>query len=176
MLYFKCENLFLSNAIGNILKQKKIDFHQNVNDFHLSTLILEQKNKSVIIKINENIKTIELPMSHEIFFSTFKKLLNLIKIKIKDLEYFPYQQNIFYNNEKLYLKNIHNQILLKLVLYIDDGIDKELLYKNIWPNEKVVSINKLDSHLTNLKNHIHKEINYFINFSSSNKKIKLIVN
>lgn len=175
MLYFKCENVFLSNVIGSILKQKNIEFHQNINDVYLSELNIQQKNKSIILKTSNKIKEIELPMSHEIFFTAFKKLLNLIKIKIKDLEYFPYQQNIFYQGKKLYLKNIHNQILFKLILYTDGGIDKEFLYKSIWPNDKLISINKLDTHLTNLKNYLHQEINFNVNFSSSNKKVKLVI-
>jgi len=57
-----------------------------------------------------------------------------------------------------------------------DGVNKEHLYKFIWPDDKEISINKLDTHLTNLKNLIFDELKFKINFKSLDKTLKLIVN
>lgn len=176
MLYLNCEDIFLGNIIINILNQKKIEIHQDQRNNYLSQLIIKKKNKSIFLEINEKKTVLELPTSHEVFFNCIKKLLNNIKIRMKEFDYYPYQQTIIMNHKKIYLKNIHNQILLKLVLHIEKGINKELLYQYIWPNEKVISINKLDSHLTNLKNLLLSEIGFLLNFNSNNKNIKLIMN
>ena len=57
-----------------------------------------------------------------------------------------------------------------------DGIDKENLYKFIWSQDKDISINKLDTHLTNLKNDLSNNLGVYINFQSKDKKLKLIIN
>ena len=81
---------------------------------------------------------------------------------------------MFFQNT-LILKNIHSIILYNLVLY-KEGIDKENLYSSIWPQDKQVSINKLDSHLTNLKNYIRDSIGINIKFQSNRKIVKLVIN
>ena len=73
------------------------------------------------------------------------------------------------------LKNIHNLILNYLTLYKENGIEKHKLYSIIWPNDKDISINKLDSHLTNLKNEIFDCIGFNIQFNSNKKIIKLAI-
>ena len=54
-----------------------------------------------------------------------------------------------------------------------DGIDKKILYSIIWPNEKVIQLNKLDTHLTNLKKFLKEEIDYDVIFSSNKGIIKI---
>ena len=65
-------------------------------------------------------------------------------------------------------------ILFNLALY-KDGVDKEYLYSLVWPEDKNLSINKLDSHLTNLKNYMKESLDLSIKFHSSQKIIKLII-
>ena len=43
----------------------------------------------------------------------------------------------------------------------------------IWPLDKEVSINKIDTHLTNLKNYLLEELGYKLNFKSSSQKLVL---
>jgi DNA-binding winged helix-turn-helix (wHTH) protein len=57
----------------------------------------------------------------------------------------------------------------------DQGISKNDLYKKIWPNDKEVSINKIDTHLTNIKNILNKTINFSLKISSKNGLLKLII-
>ena len=56
-----------------------------------------------------------------------------------------------------------------------DGVNKDELYGLIWKNDKEVSINKLDTHLTNLKKKLKQELDIKINFQSQNKNLKLII-
>ena len=47
-------------------------------------------------------------------------------------------------------------------------LNKIDLYKEIWPLDKELQLNKLDTHLTNLKNHLKEKINFnFLFFSRS---------
>ena len=49
------------------------------------------------------------------------------------------------------------------------------LYKILWPSDKNIQLNKLDTHLTNLKNLFEKEFNYNLNYFSKQSIIKLLI-
>jgi DNA-binding response OmpR family regulator len=63
-----------------------------------------------------------------------------------------------------------------LLIVNKEGINKKFLYESIWPNDKDISINKLDTHLTNLKNQIKLDLSLNINFISQEKILNLIIN
>ena len=96
--------------------------------------------------------------------------LRLILLKIlKILNSGVFQkQSLIYNNKEAYLGNIHFIIFCNLLLHREDGSDKTDLYKEIWPQDKEYQFNKLDTHLTNLKNHLKENINFdFLFFTRS---------
>ena len=73
-----------------------------------------------------------------------------------------------YKNKEAYLGDIHFSIFSQLMLNRNEGLDKIKLYKDIWPWDKDLQLNKLDTHLTNLKNHLKEKINIdFLFFSRS---------
>ena len=55
-------------------------------------------------------------------------------------------------------------------------MDKNFLYQSIWKRDKTISINKLDTHLTNLKNKLKLDLDLKINFQSQNKMLRLLIN
>ena len=57
-----------------------------------------------------------------------------------------------------------------------DGIDKEILYKSIWKKDKLIYINKLDTHLTNLKKKLKQDLEINVNFQSQKKNLRLLIN
>ena len=57
-----------------------------------------------------------------------------------------------------------------------DGIDKEILYKSIWKKDKSIYINKLDTHLTNLKKKLKQDLEINVNFQSQKKNLRLLIN
>jgi DNA-binding response OmpR family regulator len=59
-----------------------------------------------------------------------------------------------------------------IILNYKNGISKNELYKILWPNDYEIHLNKIDTHLSNLKNFLHKEINYNLNYSTNNSIIK----
>ena len=77
---------------------------------------------------------------------------------------------------KLKLRNTHNHIIKEIVQSQNYSIIKEDLYKNIWPLDKEVQINKLDTHLTNLKNLFKDNLNYDLNFKSNSGNLTFLFN
>ena len=80
------------------------------------------------------------------------------------------------NKKTTLLSEIQNNIMIYLLLNLDNGIEKIELMKNIWPKDKDIFLNKLDTHLTNLKNQIYNDLNSEIKFSSKSGILKLSIN
>ena len=72
------------------------------------------------------------------------------------------------------LSDIQN-IILNTILLFKEGVDKDHLYKKIWKRDKSIQINKLDTHLTNLKNKLKDDLDLNVNFHSHEKKLRLLV-
>ena len=114
------------------------------------------------------------PLDINLVFKEIQKILIDISISIKDFHYFPYQRVLINNEKKILLTDIQNLIFMNLI-FSKEGIDKDYLYDLIWNNDKTISINKLDTHLTNLKNHLNNEIGIKINFQSQKKNLRLLI-
>jgi len=79
-------------------------------------------------------------------------------------------------NEKAKIKlgDIHNKILYNLFLNLGQGIKREDLYQLIWPVDKNIQMNKLDTHITNLKKTLFEGLSYQIKISSNHGFLKII--
>ena len=66
-------------------------------------------------------------------------------------KYFPYQRIISSQNKTSLLSDIQNLIISNLIINLMEVLIKIELYNLIWKNDKSIYINKLDTHLTNLK-------------------------
>ena len=86
------------------------------------------------------------------------------------------KNSILNQTHHMQLSEIQNLIFMHLSLNLEEGIDKAKLSEIIWPRDKDLSINKLDTHLTNLKNQFAKELNFDFSFISKASKLKLIIN
>ena len=71
-------------------------------------------------------------------------------------------------------EELQNIILNNILLY-RDGIDTDLLYQRIWKRDKSIQINKLDTHITNLKNKVKEFLKIDLTIISSTGIIKLII-
>jgi len=60
------------------------------------------------------------------------------------------------------------------LLYLKDGVNKFSLYEKLWPEDKDLYMNKLDTHLTNLKNKIRKGLHKEIKFLTKNSNLYLV--
>ncbi len=176
MILIKSNDDFNLKNIISLLSQKKFSFvsQKSTKYFFELDLVFEGKN----LKINTSSDTIilKLPIPVELFFSEIKNLLINKFVNIKDFKYGPIKQCITYKNKVINLNYIHNIIIANLILNLNTGIDKFILYNLIWPYDKDIQINKLDTHLTNLKNKLKNEISLDLNISSLNSIIRLGVN
>ena len=157
----------------NYLLQKKI-LLSSTNNNHQIIIDIQDNEKDINIYIN-GYKT-ELPMPIDINFLNSKILEKIIEVNfpLGDYKYFPYKRVISYQNKKSLLSDIQNLIISNLIVS-QQGIEKDNLYNLIWTRDKSIYINKLDTHLTNLKKKLNQELNLKINFQSNNKTLRLLI-
>ena len=113
------------------------------------------------------------------FDEMFEKIYDLISNKnifFKNYKFYPFKQVIKNDQKITLLSEIQNKIMIYLFLNTDSGIEKIELIKSIWPKDKDVFLNKLDTHLTNLKNQILNDLNFDLKFSSKSGILKLSIN
>ena len=163
---------FLEENISNLSPSVLIE------EINLLTLKLDFLNYENDIKISSpNQETIII--SKPFHFSQMISKINIFQqnysVKIGPLKYFPFIETIIFNDEKSLLSETQNQILNSLVCYTG-GIEKKKLYESIWPRDKDISENKLDTHLTNLRSHVLEFSNQRLNFKTLNGSIKLDIN
>lgn len=171
------------NSKDNFLKNKveELFYHENVtlyfveNTAPLNVNLISNDNGSIYFTSafarSEEIKT---PTNFQKINSILVKLLDNFFFKLEDFNYFPLRSEILNDRKSLILGDIQNKILSNL-LFAKNGILKKNLYPIIWPNEKTYFVNKIDTHLTNLKNNLNDQLALKINFLSSDGLLKIIL-
>ena len=156
-----------------------------INQLSLTHYYLEDKDSmpfSIIIKKHNNLLHInsryvkeiklQLPCSAVDLLEQLETISKNFYFEILDIIYYPLDQKLIRANQSIKLNLIHNSIF-KFLSLNKEGIAKANLYKIIWPNDKDYQVNKLDTHITNLKNIILKELNKSISFESNNGILKI---
>ena len=173
MIKLECNNNLILDTITSYLEYKKYLLSSQNEKFQ--TLIeIQEKEKNIILSVNGTKKKFITPIDINILAAEISKKIMDINIQILDYKYFPYQRLITNIKKKSLLSDIQNMIMSKLVTY-KEGIDKEGLYQSIWKRDKQISINKLDTHLTNLKNQLKSDLELYVNFQSQNKILRLLI-
>ena len=168
MLFINSNNPHYLEVFKNLFKQKKISISNNISDSYFTEILLDIHNCSkMTISTNGLKKIFNLPVEFENIFNFLVEHISSLKIEYGKIDYFPYKQEIIFREKKFHLKEIHNIIFANLILNKQKGIDKSILYKKIWPQDKVFSINKLETHLTNLKNELRDNLQFNFQFSSN---------
>ena len=176
MFLLKSNDNLLLNSIIDVLNQKFAIFNTNEATNFFATLSISSNESTLCIETNNYKKNIFKPLSSTKLFEEIDCILTKININFNNLSYRPVKQNIIYEKKSLVLGNIHNLIFSALLLHLKSGVSKDSLYETIWPEDKNYQINKLDTHLTNLKNLINEKLEYQINFKTIDGKIYLISN
>lgn len=176
MFYLKSNDNLLLSSISNVLNQKFSSFNTNSESNSFATISISSNESALSIETNNEKKNISKPLSFTKLFEEIDNILIKIKINFNDLTYVPVKQNLIYEKRSLVLGNIHNLIFSALLLHTKSGMVKNDLYEMIWPGDKNYQINKLDTHLTNLKNLINEKLGYQANFKTIEGKIYLISN
>ena len=176
MFFINSNDPLLLNTIMNVLNQKAPYFTDNNQTNSFVTISISSNEKAFFIEIGNEKESITTPFTSTKLFEKIDSILIKIEIFFHELTYIPFKQNLTYQNKILVLGNIHNLIFSALLLHQTSGLNKSLLYGKIWPNDKDFHINKLDTHLTNLKNLINEKLEFQINFKTIDGKIYLISN
>ena len=130
----------------DLLGQKNIIVINKIEFFLLSTPT--KKNINQLISDDEKFS---LPIKIDYLISNIFDQLIVFISKTQAFNIFHIQNILRIKFQKINLNEIHNIILSNLFLNFD-RTSKEELYYFIWPKDKIYSQNKLDTHLTNLKN------------------------
>ena len=168
MFLLESDNLLLAFSISSILKQKKIFHTLEKKEKYFFTVKIIQKNNFLELKNTTHSLKIETPTTINHLIKKISQSFIDFDLDIKGAKFYPLKQSLVYKNKEAYLGDIHFTIFSQLMLNRDEGLDKTKLYKAIWPLDKDLQLNKLDTHLTNLKNHLIEKINInFLFFSRS---------
>ena len=174
MFLIESNNKYFESTVASLFKQKKNLFTTIEYDNYFAKISFNFTNHYLNLEINnKKIIKIDLPLTFKLLFHQTISELKMIQYRYKELSYFPINQIVSYKSKFLNLINSHNTILVYLLLN-KQGISKDIIYKSLWPNDKVQMINKLDTHLTNFKNNLKKEINYDLKLQSTGGILKLI--
>lgn len=167
---------FLSSALVELLNQKKLmSYDQNSQtSFYILEIIKNENNLEFLI--NKKKINCRLPMDFNSMFIKIVEELSNQSVDIFNLRYFPLKSSISNHSHHMQLSEIQNLIFMYLSLNLEEGIDKVKLSQIIWPRDKDLSINKLDTHLTNLKNQFAKKLEFNLSFISNSRNLKLIIN
>jgi|TARA_B110000093_G_C12967125_1_gene410216 DNA-binding response OmpR family regulator len=169
----ECDEKDLNSFIINTLKQLTDTIIIEKKNNRVLSLVL--KSSSVEIKINETLqgeKIIKKPFHYSELINSICRYQDKHFEIVGSVKFFDAKALIQSNGDTCHLSDTQNKIMSNLVCF-QDGIDKKLLYKKIWPKDKNISDNKLDTHLTNLRNLIFDFCNYSLNFKSTKGNIKL---
>ena len=174
MILIKCNDDFFLKNITSLLEQKnlKILKDQSFNFFY--EISIDLYGNKISIKNKNKIISFQTPLLFSTIFSNIYALLSDSYISIGKLKYNPLTQCIVANKNTHFLGSIHNLIISNLILN-KDGLSRSELYSLIWPNDKDIQINKLDTHLTNLKKKISQDLFMDLNFISNLGNLKLVI-
>ena len=173
MIKLVCDNQLIYKTISNYLIQKDLLLTSSNKNYQTEILIYDN-DKVINLDINGHKTEIPLPIDINLLNSQILKKIIDVNFPIGSHNYFPYQRLISSQNNKSMLSEIQNLIISNLVIN-QEGIDKDNLYNLIWKRDKLIYINKLDTHLTNLKKKLKQELNLKINFQSHNKILRLLI-
>ncbi len=175
MISIKCEDEFLKRIITSFLEQKNFIFKKKYLDKYFFQLNFYQEENKLNFSIDDDEIKISLPKNNN---EIFKKIYDFVSnrgIVVNNYKYFPFKQIMKKENKISFLSEIQNEIMIHLLLNLSDGIEKIELIKKIWPNDKDIFLNKLDTHLTNLKNQLSKDLDFKLKFSSKSSLLKLSI-
>ena len=174
MIKLVCDNPLIFKTFSNHLSHKNFLLSSNTES-HQVIIKIYEKERSIIVDIDGDKIEFSLPTNiNSLTSHTLKKLIDF-NFSINSYKYYPFQRLIINKNKKSFLSDIQNIIMTNL-LKSKDGIDKDALYQSIWKKDKLIYINKLDTHLTNLKKKLKQELDIKVNFQSQKKNLRLLIN
>ena len=174
MIKITCNDELFYSTIINLLVRKNFVSEKNVDKF-FATINIVVKNNNIYLECEDKQENLSLPIEVNLFLGQILRIISDIKISKDEYDYFPYQRVLIRDSKKSLLSDIQNIIFSNLVIS-KSGINKDNLYSLIWKKDKDISMNKLDTHLTNLKNQLKNDLGITANFQSQDKTLRLLIN
>jgi|TARA_B100001059_G_C17704475_1_gene511966 DNA-binding response OmpR family regulator len=168
MISLYSNDKFLSNVIVDLIIQINPNFISHNSALCFASIKVEQSQDHICLLYDKKKNYVKIPFNISEFFETIFQLVVDEVVYINNFKFFPFKQVVSYQDQKIKLNFISNEIIKNIYLHKKKGILKDTLYSMIWPKDKEILINKLDTHLTNTKNLI--EENFKIEFKYSSKK------
>ena len=172
MIKLDCDNYLVRRTLTNFLENKNFSLASD-NESYFTTIKVFETEKNINLIIDDLKKEIPIPVDLNFLSAEIFKSIADVNLSINDYKYFPFQRLIKSRKKKSLLSDIQN-IILNSILLSKEGVEKDLLYKRIWKRDKSIQINKLDTHLTNLKNKLNDDLDLNVNFHSHEKKLRLL--
>ncbi len=176
MINIICHDDFLNKSIVSLIDQKKFFLKKNYSNKFFFQLKFFQEEDYLYCSIDDEKIKFKLPGS---FDEIFEKIFDFVSnkyIHLNNFKYYPFKQLMKDDKKNTLFSEIQNKIMIHLLLNLDKGVEKIELIKNIWPKDKDIFLNKLDTHLTNLKNQIYNDLSFDLKFSSNSGILKLRIN
>ena len=173
MIKLDCDNYLVKQTLTNYLENKNFSLASD-NESYFTTIKVFETEKNINLIIDDLKKEISIPVDLNFLSSEILKSIVDVNLSISDYKYFPFQCLVKNSKKKSLLSDIQN-IILNTILLCKEGVEKDHLYKKIWKRDKSIQINKLDTHLTNLKNKLKDDLDLNVNFHSHEKKLRLLV-
>lgn len=173
MYLIKSDSQFLFKKLSELFLQKGFNYQNNYN---YGEICFSLKQEKIIIEFKKIRKTLKLPEKFDNVFIETQNLLQDNELILNNLSYNPIKETLAYQGYKIKLRNTHNLIIKEAFINKTKGIDKLSLYRSIWPSDVDFQVNKLDTHLTNLKNLLRKELDYNFHFKSNRGIITFLIN
>jgi len=174
LIKITCNDELFYSTIINLLVRKNFVSGKNV-DKYFAIINVEVKNNNIYLECEDKQENLSLPIDVNLFLGQILRIISDIKISRDEYDYFPYQRLLLRDSKKSLLSDIQNIIFSNLVIS-KSGINKDNLYSLIWKKDKDISMNKLDTHLTNLKNQLKNDLGITANFQSQDKTLRLLIN
>ena len=164
---------FLYSSLEDLLSQFKITDKIHIDSLEANISI---ENKSDILNILFNKKELKfkLPVKVDDIVSEILFYQSQTEFKLGPLLFNPSKQLLISKDSQITLRHSHNKMLSEIMTNTENGLSKLILYERLWPNDVDIQMNKLDTHLTNLKKVIHENFNYEIVLKTVKGKLIII--
>lgn len=170
---FTGDNIFLVSQFQDIYDQKTLS--KKSSEITGINFDISEANHKILIIYSDKKLIFHCPISFNEIFLEIQNLLSQYTLKIGPISFYPFNNLLKLDKQLLKLNFIHNTILSS-IFFNNGRIKKELLYKIVWPNDYDVSVNKLDTHFTNLKELVKSKFDVDLVLKSYQGSVSLIIN
>ena len=168
------DRVFVMKTLDGLFHQMRISPNLFPKSVKVNFYQSNYKQDTMCFYYDDTEKVFTLPVVIDEILEYLKYYESLNELKLGPLFFYPSQQLLIYKDTRISLRHTHNKILYEIITNKNEGISKIILYKSIWPNDAEIFMNKLDTHLTNLKNFIGDKFKYEIKLKTNKGRLTVI--